>query len=269
MKSSVFTATALLGSSSLVFGRPQDTQVQIGDSTKDIAMNLDTNSNSFSTPPPAQFIPSSFPSSDSFPDLAFLDKTPAAVPGTISNPYGPFVSTGFSTDFTQLNTLPGDDSFNTASRVDDAASKSFPLLTADVESYVDDIFNGIFTWGTFVISRDLSKLVPSLFSVEKDWEGWNSFAGEVRQFRPSYALHPIEEGMMLLAARPYQVKASTLPQVAILLDNKLNFFDFVQGKVHDKFGMGKRIYSREVYDVRSLSHAINSHSHVAPINLEE
>lgn len=227
MKSSVFTATALLGSSSLVFGRPQDTQLQIGDSTKDIAMNLDTNSNSFSTPPPSKFIPSSFPSSGSFPDLAFLDKTPAAVPETISNPYGPFVSTGFSTDFAQLNTLPGDDSFNTASRVDDAASKSFHLLTADVERYVDDIFNGILTWGAFVISDDLTKLVPGLFSAEKGREGWKSFAGEVQQFRPSYALHPIEEGMMLLTAWPYQVDASLKPQVAILLDNTLYFIDFV------------------------------------------
>lgn len=267
MKSSVFTATALLRSASLVFGRPQDTQLQIGDSTKDIAMNLDTNSNSFSTPPSAQFIPSSFSSSDSFPDLAFLDKTPAAVPETVSSPNEPFGSTEVSTDFAQLNTLPDDDSFNTAPRVDYAASKSFHLLTADVERYVDDIFDGILTWGTFLISDDLSKLVPGPFSAERGWEGWNSFAGEVQQFRPSYALHLIDEGMMLPIARPYQIDASLEQQVTILLDNKLKFFNFVQGKVDEKFGMGKITYVRQVYDVRSLRNAINSRSHVAPTNL--
>lgn len=268
MKSSIYTATALFGSASLIFGRPQDTPVQTEELAQDSAENLDTNPNAFIVPPPAQPTPSSF---NAIPNLASIYETSGAVPETIPNLYASAGSTGVSTDDTQINTPPGEDSSKFASQAQVGSTTRQIFLTESVNTFVDSILSGQFTYGIFGFSNDLSKVVP--YTVVSD-KSWASFGWAVRKSRPGFALHLTDDGMLLLFTKRIQEDESSVQQnwqVLALQDIEGSIFIFIQGKVEEKYGKGARksTYAIEVDDDYSLEDAINSHNQAESVHFSQ
>lgn len=255
MKFSIFTATAFFGSASLIFGRPQDTRVQTGDLARDSADNLNTNLNTFPVP---QLIP---PSSNEIPNLPSNYETSSVVLGTVPSLYATVGPTELSTDYPQINTPPGDDTFNLPPQIGSTTRQIF--FTQAVITFIDSILNGQFTYGIFGFSNDLSMLVPDLVVSDKSWM---SFGWAVRKSRPGFALHLVDDGMLLLFTRRIQQDESSAQQnrqVLALQDIEGNIFIFIQAKVEEKYGKEARkvTYTIEVYDDYSLQDAINSHNH--------
>ena len=245
MKSSVFIATALFGSAPLVFGRPQDTQLQIGDLTKVFDTSLGTDPNANVIPPPAPFVPSPLPSIQNFPNLAFIS---GAVPDITPQTNPPVEYTGVSTDnsYTQIPR-------------DDAVPTPFKLLTKAVRRVVDSIINEEFTYGIFGVSvskdpRDQSELVPDLISTDKRWY---SFGRDVRKSRPSFALHLTDDGMLLIFTYQNRGADPSGQQVNILSGQMKDFVDFLQGEIEKKGTGSRKLIYRAVKDDYSLREVIN------------
>ncbi|MCJ1264238.1 hypothetical protein MMC22_004109 [Lobaria immixta] len=242
MKSSVFIATALFGSAPLVFGRPQDTQLQIEDLTSEFDTSLSTDPNANIIPPPAPFVPSPLSSIQNFPKLAFIS---GAVPDITPQTNAPVKSTEVSTDYGYTQ-IPRDDT----------VPKSFKLLTKAVRMVVDSIINEESTYGIFGVSEDGSKLVPDLISTDKSWD---SFGQDVRKSRPSFALHLTDDGMLLIFTYQNMGDDSSSQQVYSLSGQMKYFVLFIQKEIKKKGTGSRKLDYKVVNNDYSLQAVINSY----------
>ena len=273
MKSFVLPATALLGSASLAFGRPQFSQLQIGN-LPDLPFNLNTDPNSISSPPPAQFNPTVSPPSAQFGPSSFLsfNNVPNLAMGvqeTVPPPDAPVDSAGVSTDYFQLITPSGDDPF------DIAENPRSIVVTKGANMLIDSVLNREYTYGIFGLSSDLRSVVSVTGGKTPDWY---AFGQAVRTAPMGFALHLIDEGMLLIinlrirnAADRDGAAVEQEKPILVLKDNEKSLLLRVQGKVEKKYGEtpAKVTYLIEVYNDRDLENAINTYSHAPKIHFFE
>lgn len=253
----MFTATTFFVSISQICARPQDTQSQIEDLTKDLAVNLNDNADTSIVPPTPEFTLSSTngspPSSKGIPDLAFhASEIPVTLPQTIPKFNAPF---GVSTEYTNPETPNYDGLFNSDPQADlkisDADPKSFNIKTDAVKSSINSITQGSFTFGVFGVSGDRRSLVPVYLSNAKDWK---SFAYYVRDSRPVFALHSLRDGLLLIDTYQHGREDLAKQDEAYILDDNLKDFWFFVEKTS-----GQQVYTEQVWDESSLELAIDSH----------
>ncbi|MCJ1428161.1 hypothetical protein MMC29_006069 [Sticta canariensis] len=261
MRSPVFTATALFAFVSLVLGRPQDRRLHTRDVADDFIFNPGPNPNGFTIPSSSDFQPSSPEgasySSTGFPNLGFsAPETLSALPHppAINDAFG---STGLPTDYTNTLNLPGDGASDMAMVVIPPPEKFVAMQTNAVQRSIDLVSNGQFTYAIFELARVPESLVPTILSNDNDW---NAFAQKVRTAEPSYVLHSIPDGMLLIFT--YQADLGLEKKATSLLyDNCEKFQRVVQSRCE------KRVYGTLVNDDASLRDAIDSHSKAPPIIL--
>lgn len=258
MKSFVLLATALLGSASLAFGRPQFSQLQIGN-LPNLAFNLNTDPNPIINSPPAQFNPSSFLSFNDVPNLAMT------VPETVPPLDAPADSTGVSTGYSQLVTPSSDDPFAIAE------NPTSIVVTKGANMLIDSVLNGEYKYGIFGLSPDLRSVVSVTGGKNPDWY---AFGQAVRTAPMGFALHLIDEGMLLIInlriRNPADRDGSAVEQetpILVLKDNEKSLLMRVQGKMEKKYGVtpAKVTYLIEVFNDRDLENAINTYSHAPDI----
>lgn len=270
----MFTATALFASvsPSLVLGRPQDRRHQARDFTDDLdfKLNLGANPNGFIIPSPSNFLPpspspnespSSSISSIGFPNLGFnAPETLSALPQTPANTItDPFGSTGFPTDFANTLNLPGDDASDMAMIVSDNKPKPVDLETDAIRRSIDSVNNGQFAYAIFGVSNDLQTLGPTFFSNDQDW---NAFAQKVRTVEPSYVLHLIPKGMLLIFT--FQADSGLQHKPALFLKDHFRAFHLnVEQRCQ------KLVYNAQVFDDDSLKSAIDLNSGMQPVTFSE
>ena len=250
----------------LVCGRPQTTAFQIGDLTKESAINLAANPNPLIIPPPSNSL--LFSSHDrphpleGISNLAFLNGIPGE---TTLQPYDPVGSIGVPTKTTELR--PDDDPFDiasttTQSKPDPVVPKLESMLTEEVRMNIDSMLNGYFTYAIFGVSSHLTQLETLLTSVTTDW---NSFGQDMRDSNPSFALHPTPDGgiLFIFTYQNYKRGKGAADQAWVLNVDMNLFRDFVEEK------SAKTVYAHIVSDDTSLQTAINSHSQAEGVFLDD
>lgn len=257
----MFTATALFAFVSLVLGRPQDRRLHTRDVADDFVFNLGPNPNGFTISSPSDFLPSSSEgdsySSIDFPNLGFsAPETLSALPQTPAINYA-FGSAELPTDYADTLNLPDDDASDMGMVVTPSADKFVAMQTDAVQRSIDSVSNGQFTYAIFGLARVLKTLVPTMLSNDNDW---NAFAQKVRTAEPSYVLHSIPDGILLIFTYQADLGLEKKP-TSLLYDNCQKF----QRVVHAR--CGKRVYGTLVHDDGSLRNAIDSHSKAPPIVL--
>lgn len=261
----MLTATMLFRSVSLVCGRPQTTPFQIGEMTKESAIDLAANPDPLIIPLPSNSLLSSSRNSpyplEDIPNLAFLNGIPGE---TTLQPCDPVGSIGVPTKTTELR--PDDDPFDiastTQSKPDPVVPKLDSMLTEEVRINIDSMLNGYFTYAIFGVSSHLTQLETLLTSVTTDW---NSFGQDVRDSNPSFALHPTPDGgiLFIFTYQNYKRGKGAADQAWVLNVDMNPFRDFVEEK------SAKNVYAHIVSDDTSLQTAINSHSQAEGIFLDD
>lgn len=249
----------------LISGRPQYTSLQTEDWTQSPAINPKASPNALLIPPPNFQLPSAKDSPPPF-DLSFLKGTPSANAETISQTRAPVGFIGVINDDIESGVPSGDDVFNLASgaqsQTNPAVLKGLNIMTEEAQINLDSLFSGFFTYSIFGLSENPNQIMTLLTSTTADW---TSFGQDVRESKPSFALHPIPGDRVLLIFT-YQNAglAGTLSQYqAATLNSYLSSFkDFVGEKYQ------KGVQDCIVSDDDSLQMVIGRFSRAERVNFQ-
>ena len=143
--------------------------------------------------------------------------------------------------------------------VPDNNPKPVDLKTDAIQRSIDSITNGQFAYAIFGISDDLQTLGPTFFSNDRDW---NAFAQKVRTVEPSYVLHLIPKGMLLIVT--YQADPDLQSKRALFLKDHFRAF-----RLDVQYRCRKEVYYGQVFDDDSLKSAIDRNSNVSPVTFSE